>query len=237
MPMVRAAGVLLCAATVLSGCATHLTTAPPAGVSLAGAWKIDHGAGDDPQKTLDQMRAQANKIISRQQSSSAAAPLPAQRPGTRGGSTQSQSADEDYLPPPPPPGPGIRRDPLQRSPMAHVVMRCIDRGDFLTIRQGPGEFVLDYGTSVRSFTPGAHSVVSAEGDVGDQTSGWDGRAYVIKVKAQLGPDVTEELSLSADGKQLLYKLHIGAEELPAVTLTRVYVPTNEVAPRLLPNND
>jgi hypothetical protein len=239
MPMVRAAGVLLCATTVLSACATNMTTAPPAGVSLAGAWKIDHGAGDDPQKTLDQMRAQANKIISHQQSSSAAT-LPAQRPGTHrgGGNTQTQPAEEDYAPPPPPPGPGSRHaDPLRRSPMAHVVMKCIDRGDFLTIRQRPGEFVLDYGTSVRSFVPGAHSVVSAEGGVGDQTSGWEGHAYVIKVKGQLGPDVTEQLSLSADGKQLLYTLHIGAEELPAVTLTRVYVPTNEVAPRLLPNND
>jgi hypothetical protein len=239
MPMVRAAGVLLCATTVLSGCATHMTSAPPPGVSLAGAWKIDHGAGDDPQKTLDEMRAKAYKIISRQQSAAAAAPLPAQRPGSRGGGTQTpdQAAAAD-LAATPPPGPGGKRgDPLQRSPMAHVIMQCIDRGDFLTIRQGPGEFVLDYGTSVRTFTPGAHSVVSAEGGVGDQTSGWEGRAYVIKVKAQLGPDVTEELSLSADGKQLLYKLHIGAEELPAVTLTRVYVPTNEVAPRLLPNND
>jgi hypothetical protein len=240
MPMVRAAGLLLCAVTALSGCATRMAAAPPAGVSLAGAWKIDHGAGDDPQKTLDQMRAQAYKIISRQQSASASAPPPAPRPGTRGGNSgmQSQSGDEDFAPAPPPVGPGGRRpDPLQRSPMAHVIMKCIARGDLLTIRQRPGEFVLDYGTSVRSFTPGAHSVVSAEGGVGDQMSGWDGHAYVIKVKAQSGPDVSEEFSLSADGKQLLYKLHIGTEELPAVTLTRVYIPTNEVAPRLLPTND
>jgi hypothetical protein len=240
MPMVRAAGVLLCAAMAMSACATKAASAPPAGVSLAGAWKIDHGAGDDPQKTLEQMRAQAYKIISRRQAAADSAPPPTQRPGPRGGSssTQSQSGNEDFAPAAPPVGPGGHRpDPLQRSPMAHVIMRCIDRGDFLTIRQRPGEFVLDYGTSVRSFTPGAHSVVSAEGGVGDQISGWDGRAYVIRVKGQNGPDVSEEFSLSADGKQLLYKLHIAAEELPAVTLTRVYISTNEVAPRLLPNNE
>jgi len=237
MLMVRAAGVLLCAAAALSGCATQLTAQPPAGTSLAGAWKIDHGAGDDPQKTLEQMRAQALKIISRQQSAPAPAPMPARGAGTRGGGqTQEQAGVEDFTPAPVAPG-GHRPDPLQRSPMAQVVRKCIARGEFLTIRQGPGEFVLDYGTSVRSFTPGAHSVVSAEGGVGDQLSGWDGRAYLIKVKAQSGPDVTEEFSLSADGKQLLYKLHIAAEELPAVTLTRVYIPTDEVAPRLLPNND
>ena len=57
MPMVRAAGVLLCAATALSGCTTQMAAAPAAGVSLAGAWKIDHGARqfseDEPTESRD----------------------------------------------------------------------------------------------------------------------------------------------------------------------------------------
>jgi hypothetical protein len=96
--------------------------------------------------------------------------------------------------------------------------------------------VLDYGTSRRTFTPGQHSVVSAEGGVGDQTSGWKGRAYVIEVKAQNGPAMSEQYELSADGKQLIAKLHIGSSELPAVNLTRVYRPTDQ-APQPLPVND
>jgi hypothetical protein len=241
MPIVRVAGIALSAAAALSACATHMAADPPPGVNLAGAWKVDHSAGDDPQKVLDQMRAQAYKIIARHQAQPA--PQPVERPGPRGGGsgaqtarTQDQSSAEDFAPVTTGPG-GHRPDPLQHSPMAHVIMDSMARGDFLTIRQGPGEFVLDYGTSQRSFTPGGHSVVSAEGGVGDQTSGWDGHSYVIRVRAQSGPDVTEEYSLSPDGKQLLAKLHIGAEELPAVTLTRVYIPTREAAPQKLPNND
>lgn len=240
MPIVRVAGVLVGAAAALTACASQLAAEPPPGVSLAGAWKIDHSAGDDPQKVLDQMRAEAYKIMAQRQPQPAPPPP---RPGPRGGSgggpttqTQDQSAVEDFTPVTTGPG-GHRPDPLKRSPMAHVIMDSAARGDFLTIRQGPDRFVLDYGTSQRSFTPGGHSVVSAEGGVGDQSSGWKGHSYVIHVKAQLGPDVTEEYSLSPDGKQLLAKLHIAAEELPAVTLTRVYNPTREAAPTQLPNND
>jgi len=121
--------------------------------------------------------------------------------------------------------------------MAHIIEAAVARVDFLTIRQSPSEFVLDYGATRRTFTPGLHSVVSAEGGVGDQTSGWKGREYVIDIREQTGPEVTESYGLSEDGKHLVQKLHIGEAELPAVTLTRVYDPTNETAPHQVPTND
>jgi hypothetical protein len=234
MRIARAAGlsVLCVAGTTLGGCATSMAIEPAAGVSLAGAWKLDPAASDDPQKILDHMREEAYKIISRGPATTYA------RPGARRGNTQdqaSQSNDQDYLLAP---GPGGQRpDPLQRSPMAHTIMTSAERGEFLTIRQGPGEFVLDYGNTRRSFTPGGHSVVSAEGGVGDQTSGWSGRSYTIVVKEQYGSTVTEEYSLSPDGGQLVEKLHISSAELSGVTLTRVYLPTHESAPRVTPNTD
>jgi hypothetical protein len=218
MPTVRAAaGVLLCvAALAASGCATGPGEETPAGVNLAGTWKLDAGASDDPQKILAQMRAEALKLMNRQLQARGQEPLP--HNGNRGE------------------GPG-QADLLQHSPMAHVIMESVARGDILTIRQRPSEFVLDYGTSQRTFTPGAHSVVSAEGGVGDQSSGWKGHEYVIEIKAQSGPAVTESYGLSADGKHLMEKLHIASWELPAVTLTRVYDPTTEIAPRHIPNTD
>jgi len=228
MPTVRGA-VLLLWASLLAGCAgSRLADEPAPGVNLAGAWRLDHSASDDPQKVLDQMRAEALKIIARQTQQVA---MPAR--GGRQGSAQENGPDPALGQPPPP---GAHFDPLRRSPMAHVLQNMVARGDFLTVRQGPGEFVLDYGTSRRTFTPGQHSVVSAEGGVGDQTSGWKGRAYVIEVKAQNGPAMSEEYELSADGKQLVAKLHIGSSELPAVNLTRVYRPTDQ-APQPLPVND
>jgi hypothetical protein len=236
MPIVRAGGVLLCAAaaTTLAGCAgSRLSPDAPAGVNLAGAWKLNRSASDDPQKVLDRMRAEAFKRIGRRVT---AAP----RPDGRGGATRTQPED---LPLEEEPAPvrashgAARPDPLLRSPMAHALLTSIARGDLLTVRQGPGQFALDYGTSQRSFTPGAHSVVSAESGVADQTSGWKGREYVINVRGQLGPDVTERYGLSADGRHLVAKLHIATEELSAVDLTRVYDPTDETAPRQLPTND
>jgi hypothetical protein len=236
MPIVRAGGVLLCAAaaTTLAGCVgSTLSPDAPAGVNLAGAWKLNRTASDDPQKVLERMRAEAFRRMGRRVTAAA-------RPESRGGTRTSQ-ADEAPLEEDPA---AVRAahgaahlDPLRRSPMAHVLLTSVARGDFLTVRQGPGRFALDYGTSQRSFTPGARSVVSAESGVADQTSGWKGREYVINVRGQLGPDVTERYGLSADGKHLVAKLHIATEELSAVDLTRVYDPSNETAPRPLPTND
>src|SRR5216110_1142155 len=164
MPIVRAGTVLLCtaAATTLAGCAgSRLSPDAPAGVNLAGAWKLNRTAGDDPQKVLDQMRAGGPRT------SQPDAPL-----------------EEDPAPVRAAHG-AARPDPLLRSPMAHVLLMSVARGDFLTVRQRPGQFVLDYGASQRSFIPGARSVVSAESGVADQTSGWKGREYVIDVRGQL----------------------------------------------------
>lgn len=239
MSSVRATGWgLVAAAAALGGCASAgVSPEPPAGAGLAGAWKLDHAASDDPQKILDQMRAEAIKIIRRHQQQQAAQASVPVRPGMRGGPAQQDepSADEDVLSIP---GPnGQRPDPLQRSPMARVILDTVARGDFLTVRQSANEVVFDYGTSRRSYTPGARSVVSTETGVGDQISGWKGRDYVIEVKGQLGPNVTDRYGLSSDGHELIENLHIGAGELPAVNLTRIYRPTTEIAPQQLPSTE
>jgi hypothetical protein len=234
MATVRAGALLACAAAVvLCGC-VGLSADTPASASLAGNWKLNHAASDDPQKVLAKMRDQATKIIKRQQAEIAA---------------RTGSAPPDVMGDAPPPegapahagtpgqGGAHRGDPLRRSPMAAVIHTMMERGDFLTVRQSPSEFVLDYGTSRRSFTPGQHSVVSAEGGVGDQNAGWHHNAFVIRVKPQNGPEVTETYALSADGKQLIETLNIASSELPAEGLKRVYDPTSETAPRQLPTID
>lgn len=231
MATVRAEALLACAAAVaLCGCVgATLSPDAPGGVSLAGSWKLNHGASDDPQKVLAKMRDQATKIIRQQQAEIAA------RTGTLPPDVMGDApAPEGTSPPAGAPAGQRRGDPLRRSPMASVIRTMLERGDFLTVRQSPTEFVLDYGTSRRSFTPGLHSVVSAEGGVGDQTAGWHRKSFVIKVKPQNGPEVTESYSLSADGKQLIETFAVASAELPAETLKRVYDPTSETAPRQLP---
>ena len=119
--------------------------------------------------------------------------------------------------------------------MAHTIAAVVARGDYLTVRQSSDAFVLDYGTVQRSYTPGGKSVVSAEMGVADQTSGWDGQEYRINTKAQVGSNIVETYALSGDGAHLINKVHIGAGELPAVDLTRVYDRTTETAPRAPPS--
>ncbi len=234
-----AAGAALLAAQ-LAGCATGFKADAPAGVSLAGAWKLDHALSDDPQVVIDKMRAEALKEIRR---ASESQPPPMTRGGGPGGAggagaVQQPEAEGPFSPDQSGgPGAGARADPLRRSPMMHALARALERGDFLTVRQSSDELVLDYGTSVRSFTPGGHSVVSAENGVADRTSGWDGHRYVIRDKAQMGPNVVESYELSPDGKHLVETLHIGPYELHAIELKRVYDHTTEAAPRELPNTD
>jgi hypothetical protein len=233
------AAKLLCLLLVapLAGCGGHLEVAPAPGASLAGAWKLNPTTSDDPQKVIEHMRAEALQRIGRHEQA-----VPLQQPATHhggahgaggaGSATDTQeSTQQDVV------DPGHHLDPLRNSQMMHVLASALARGDYLTVRIGAGEVVFDYGTSVRSFTPGARSVVSAEGGVGDQTSGWSGRDYVIRLRAQMGPDVAENYALSADGKHLIETLRIGPAELPVVNLMRVYDPTNETAPRNLPTND
>ncbi len=233
MATVRAGALLACAAAVaLCGC-VGFSADTPTSVSLAGNWKLNHAASDDPQKVLAKMRDQANKLIKRQQAEIAA------RTGTAPPDVMGDAPPPDgaaaHAGPPGQSGP--HRDPLRRSPMASVIRTMMERGDYLTVRQSPNEFVLDYGTSRRSFTPGQHSVVSAEGGVGDQNAGWHHNAFIIRVKPQNGPEVTETYALSADGKQLIETLAIASAELPAEGIKRVYDPTSETGPRQLPTTD
>jgi hypothetical protein len=238
MRVALAAGIALLAAQ-LAGCATGLKADAPAGVSLAGAWKLDHALSDDPQVVINKMRSEALKQISKanELQQQAATQEMAGTSRDRGPAQQSQ-AEGPFAPDQSgAAGAGARADPLRRSPMMHALARALERGDFLTVRQSSDELVLDYGTSVRSFTPGGHSVVSAENGVADRTTGWHGREYVIRDKAQMGPSVVETYGLSADGQHLVETLHIGPYELRAIELKRVYDHTTEVAPRQLPNTD
>ena len=238
------ASLLACAAAALTGCAGGPEAQTPAGVSLAGVWKLDHAASDDPQQVIAKMRAQATKIMAR-----AAAAQGLEEPsrggragrGGAGGAGGSQQDADPALTPDEPPGGGghgaRRPDPLRYSPMMRALSAVLARGDFLTVRQSSGQLVFDYGTTARSFTPGVHSVVSAEMGVADQVSGWEGREYAIYIKAQLGPNIVDRYALSPDGQRLIEKLRIGPAELPAVALTRVYARTTETAPRAPPSTD
>ncbi|MGA7822998.1 MAG: hypothetical protein WCA14_02315 [Steroidobacteraceae bacterium] len=219
-------------AAQLAGCATGFKADAPAGVSLAGTWRLDHAKSDDPQVVINTMRTEARKQMQKLGLAQERALAQIDTARGAGGAGPVQSGEQLFSPDQSSP----RADPLRRSPMMHVLAEAIERGDFLTVRQSSDELVLDYGSSVRSFTPGGRSVVSAENGVADRTSGWKGHQYVIRDKAQMGPSVVETYELSPDGQHLVETLHIGPYELPAIELKRVYDHA-EAAPRQPPNTD
>jgi hypothetical protein len=241
---VHAALLAAGAAVTLAACADAPKAENPSGVMLAGNWKLDHAASDDPQVVIAKMRTEAGRILRRQAAQAAAAAdvIPPRGGGGRGGTGGTQAPDVnpalggDEPAAGGPHGPP-RPDPLQHSPMMHALSQVMARGDYLTVRQASDELTLDFGTTQRSYTPGGRSVVSAEMGVADQTSGWDGHEYLINIKAQWGPNVIERYGLSADGTRLIDKVHIGPAELKAVELTRVYRRTTEPAPRAVPTTD
>lgn len=252
MPMLRVprftVGATLIVAA-LAGCAgSRLSPDIPAGVRLEGVWRLNRGASDDPGKVIDAMRAEALKRMRRAIGASAAPPPMSGGQGRRGrrgqsgdqgsqGGSDDQQAREEAAQQAATAIAGPHFDPLRRSPTMHALTAILSRSDFLTVRQTPDQMVFDYGTTVRRYTPGGHSVVSSETGVADQNSGWKSKAYVIDVKPQVGPEVTEEYGLSPDGKHLVLKLQIGSFDLPKINLTRVYDPTGEVVPTARPSND
>jgi hypothetical protein len=223
-------------AGTLAGCLSAGSAQAPEGVRMDGPWKLDHNVSDDPQKEIDKLRQYAAKMARRRVTMGQ--PDPAPHEGGRGGRGQPRSQDPQQLPDDQTlsPRPGAA-DILTNSQAMHELMAFLQRGDYLTVRQDPEHFELQYGSTGRSFTPGAKSVVSAETGVADQVSGWKGKVYVIDVRPQVGPSITEEYSLSEDQKHLVVKLHVGSSELPAVDLKQVFARVPEVGPRALPTND
>ncbi len=97
-------------------------------------------------------------------------------------------------------------------------------GNGLIIEQSARRFVIARGDSRRSYTPGGHSVVSVVDGVADQSSGWKGREFVIDVRPQVGPRLTERYGLTAVG-QLVEKVTLAEDnDLPGLEFTRVYEP-------------
>jgi hypothetical protein len=223
-------GIAVAACAALCGCiGVSLDSEPSAGASLAGTWRLDAAASDDPGKALDKVIRNAPKNIP------SSVPQSTGRRGRRGGQQQGQGPTPQEQDDPAIVGPVTRADVL-RGPFSQIFGSDMIRSDVVTIREAEGKFILDYGTSIRRFTPGDRSVVSVPGGVADQRTGWKGRDYVVNLRSQEGPNEEEVYALSADKKRLTLKLTVGGNGFPNIKLTRVYTPASET-PRSYPKND
>jgi hypothetical protein len=194
-------------------------------VNLGGTWKLDRAVSDDPEKIYDTIR---RKIAARY----AEQGPPPQRGGVNPDGT---SAD---------PNNPLSVDAQTAAiigtshlgPFDMGVFGTIPRGDVITIRQQPDEMYIFDGTTDRSFTPGAKSVVSVPEGVADQHSGWKSHDYVIDVRAQAGPETIERYHVSDDGKHLLAEIESSGGNMPSMKIKRVYDRVN-AGQNLAPSND
>ncbi len=244
MPIVRAREIALAvvACGMLAGCSSvaRLEPIPSKAVDLSGSWILDRSASDDPKPILDKLRP---KPVSRRLdmppddgtgddsgASGGGQQGGGQRGGgrsRRGGGGQSQP-DLAYR---------NNNDAYTHTNVIKMLQADLARAGNLTIRQSPERFSLDYGSTVRNFTPGAVSVVSASWGVADQSSGWKGKDFIIQVKPQMGVASVEKFVLADDGKRLTEELSLGGGDFPSVKLKRVYDRTDKPLPRAVPNNE
>lgn len=229
------------ALTALAGCGTvgKLDENPGHTVDLSGNWTLNHTLSDDPKPIIEKLRP---KPVNRRWG----APPDGgggdemgppdgggqQDGGQRQGGRSRQGGAQ---------GPQIvyrsNNDAYTHSTVMKVLTADLARADNVTIQQSPDRFSLDYGSAVRSFTPGVRSVVSAAWGVADQSAGWKGKEFVIQVKPQTGVASTETFSISDDGKHLMEQVYLGGGEFPAVKLKRVYDRTDRPVSRSVPTTD
>jgi hypothetical protein len=228
--------LLACALVSASLCACggagRLSADAPSGVDLAGTWKLDRSQSDDPEKIYEKILRQRAARYGEQ---GAAAPRRSQ--GAGGGYPDASTDPNNPL--------SAEAQALQAAqiistshldPFDMGVFGTIPRGDVITIRQQPDEIYIFDGTTDRSFTPGAQSVVSVPEGVADQHSGWKSRAYVIDVRAQAGPETIERYHLSDDGQHLLADIQSNGGNMPSIKIKRIYARVS-AGVKGAPNND
>jgi len=250
MPIVRAREISVFAVVLvaLAGCGSvgRFDPNPSHTVDLSGSWTLDRTASEDPKPVIEKLRPKPVKQRwdmppddgtddetgppdGGQQGGGGRGGGGGQGGGgrsRRGGSQgQPQMAYRN------------NNDAYTHSTVMRMLMADLARADNLTIRQAPEQFTLDYGSAVRTFTPGAVSVVSAAWGVADQSSGWKGKQFVINVRPQTGVASHESFSLSDDGNHLVEELHLGGGEFPSVKLKRVYGRADHPAQRAVPTNE
>jgi hypothetical protein len=240
----REIALAVVASVALAGCGSvgRFDPAPAHTVDLSGSWTLDRTLTDDPKPLIEKLRSQPAKHRwdtppDDEMGDDSGPPQGGGRQGgggqsggrsRRGGSGSQGQPQVAYQ---------NNNDAYTHSTVMKMLLADLARAESLTIRQDPDRFTLDYGSAVRTFTPGAVSVVSAAWGVADQSSGWKGREFVIHVKPQMGVASVESFSLTEDGKHLVEELHLGGGEFPAVKLKRVYDRADHPVPRDVPTND
>ena len=234
MSSIRASAVPVCAtaliaAALLTGCAgePRLSSQLPAGVRLAGDWKLDPAHSDDLGKAVEELHAQQAKAAARdgrRHSNKGPAAM-----GGTGGRAAVRKADRArarrYWK-------AMSRESAPagspRSSAVDELMSNVPQGDYLRIKVSSSAFTVISGDSTDEYTPGVESDISAVQGDAQQFTGWKGTDYVIDTRPQLGAEIIQTFSLTKDGT-LSMTVRLSGNRIH-FTFTRIYDRTTGVTP-------
>lgn len=251
MPSFRASAIpvsAFIAAAALAGCSSMMDLAaqPPAGVQLAGDWKLDAARSDDLGKAVGELRAQIAKAHHARGSAQQQGGFggygghrrrggPGQQGGQGGGGQQSGQAGQDESSTGADGGgQGVGVGAAPGNSPVDELMSNVPRGDYLKLKVSSETFTVISGDSTDEYTSGLESEISAEQGDAEQISGWKKTDYVIDTRPQFGAEIIQTFALTKDGK-LLMTVQLKGRGID-LTFNRVYGRTMQVAPLAPPTN-
>lgn len=193
---------------------------PPPNYTLEGVWELNPALSSDPEKVLAAVQPKFRGGPGKGPGSASAPPPEVINDPTTDlppiDTTPGREGQAIYYRP-------SANDRYAYRPPLDFQNNALLGGEWLKIRQGESEVSISNAATNRSFTPGERSVVSVPSGVADQIAGWSGRDFLVEVRPQIGPQVEETYTLSADGRQLLVRIEVASEgRNKAMKVTRVY---------------
>lgn len=232
MPSFRATAVSVCftalaATALLGGCASsRLSSQAPAGVHLAGDWKLDGARSDDLGRAIAQLRAHDRKLAHERRREAARA-AEAQE-GPEGGRREGAGPDQGS-------GEAFNIGPGPQVSASDELIANVPQGSYLRIAVGPDSFTVTSGDSSTRYTPGLPTDISAQQGDAQQIAGWRGADFVIDTRPQWGPRIIQSYGLTKDGRlRMTVRLTGGGTKF---TFTSIYDRTTRVSPLTPPTND
>lgn len=241
MPSLPRRSLYLCATLLfaMSGCADQLKATPPHNVPrLAGNWELDAASSESLGTAVEAIQAQLHKLLRRGHHGPAAG-NPVERRHREGGGfgipgdNRPQEASNS-IPTPQIPKVVVRA-PQVGMKLIREFLANVPEGNYLALRIAPGVFTQLTGAGSEQCTPGVLTAVTLGEVAANETCGWRGRAFVVQIRPQYGPTLTEQYELAPNG-ELVLVLRLAGGGLD-VRLTRRYRRTSQSPPIPLPTGD
>ncbi len=226
---------------VLAGCADELKVAPPAHAPrLTGDWRLNQAASGRVNAAVADLQSQLLKLMGHGHAPIAAPgsgtgrPAGGQAPRSPGGTSSASPTTGGSSPGQQAPAVVVSA-PRVGANLVEEFLAHVPEGNALALRVAPGAFTQQTGAGAEQCTPGVLTAVTL-GKVGaDEICGWNGRAFVVRIKPEYGPTLTERYALASNG-ELVFTLRLAGGGLDA-RLVRRYRRTSRPPPSPLPTAD